>query len=145
MDEFKFQPDPVIDYRVTCSWASEKSMYNVVNILAPPFLIGSSSFLQVTRTTIKSQMSYKFCQIHLWTAELAAHNQLKTSFTYLRTVQNILMTCWLSGERSLSIGLLVVDCHLLLLLLFLLLFIIIIIIIIIISIIIIIAIETSVD
>ena len=29
--------------------ASEKSMYNVVNTLAPSFLIGSSSFLQVTR------------------------------------------------------------------------------------------------
>ena len=32
----------------------EKLMYNVVNNLAPLFLIGSSSFLQVTRTIIKS-------------------------------------------------------------------------------------------
>ena len=39
---------------------SEESMYNVVNTLAPSFLIRSSSFLQVTRTTIKSQMSSKF-------------------------------------------------------------------------------------
>ena len=45
--EFKFQPDVATDYRVTCPSASEKSIYNVVNILAPPFLIGSSSFLQV--------------------------------------------------------------------------------------------------
>ena len=39
LDEFEFQPDPVTDYEVTCPSASEKSMYNVVNILAPPFLI----------------------------------------------------------------------------------------------------------
>ena len=34
---------------------SEKLMYNVVNTSAPLFLIGSSSFLQVRRTTIKSR------------------------------------------------------------------------------------------
>ena len=44
-----------------------------------------------------------------WTAELAALDQLKKSVTYLRTIQNILMTCWLSGERSLPFGLLVVK------------------------------------
>ena len=33
--------------------------------------------------------------------------QLKQSFTYSRTFHNILMICWLSGERSLPIGLLV--------------------------------------
>ena len=33
---------------------------NLVSTLAPSFLIGSSSFLQVRRTTIKSQMSLKF-------------------------------------------------------------------------------------
>ena len=69
-DEFKFKSDPITDYRVTCPWASEKSMYNVVNTLALSFLIGSSSFLQVTRTTIKSRMSSKFSQIQPWTAEL---------------------------------------------------------------------------
>ena len=31
----------------------------------------------------------------------------KKSLTYLRTISNILMTCWLSGERSLPTGLLV--------------------------------------
>ena len=45
---------------------------NVVNTLATSFLIGSSSFLQVTWTTIKSQMSLKFDQIRPLTAELAA-------------------------------------------------------------------------
>ena len=45
-------------------------MYNVVNTLALSFLIGSSSFLQVTRTTIKSWTTSKFYQIRPWTAEL---------------------------------------------------------------------------
>ena len=52
-------------------------MYNVVNTLAPSFLIESLSFLQVTRTTIKSRMSSKFGQIQPWTAELAALERLK--------------------------------------------------------------------
>ena len=56
---------------------------------------------------MKSQMRQKFGQIQSWTAELAALDQLKKSFTYLRTFQNILTTCWLSGERSLFFGLLV--------------------------------------
>ena len=63
MEDFEFQRDPTTDYGVTCPLASEKAMYNVVNTLAPSFLIGSSSFLQVTRTTIKSWMSSKFRQI----------------------------------------------------------------------------------
>ena len=46
--------------RVICPCASEKLMYNVVKTLAPLFLIGSSSFLQVRRTTIKSRPSLKF-------------------------------------------------------------------------------------
>ena len=36
---------------------------NVVTTLAPTCLIGSSSFLQVTRTTIKAWISLKFCRI----------------------------------------------------------------------------------
>ena len=52
-----FNPAPTTDHGVTCPWAFEKSMYNVVNTLAPSFFIGSSSFLQVERTTIKSRMS----------------------------------------------------------------------------------------
>ena len=41
---------------------------NLVSTLAPPFLIGSSSFLQVTRTTIKSRIGSKFGKIQpgLW-------------------------------------------------------------------------------
>ena len=50
---------------------------NVVNTLAPSFLIGSSSFLQVTRTVITSRTSSKFGQIGLRTAELAALERLE--------------------------------------------------------------------
>ena len=71
--------DPTTDYGVACSCVSEKSMYDVVNTLVPSSLIGSSSFLQVTRTTIKSRMSLKFGQIKPWTAECAALDQLKES------------------------------------------------------------------
>ena len=72
LDEFKFRPDITTNPRV-----SEKLMYNVVNTLAPSFLIGSSSFLQVTRTTIKSRTSSKFDQIRPWTADLAALERLE--------------------------------------------------------------------
>ena len=52
--------------------ASEKLLYNVVSTLAPSFLIGYSSYLQVTRTSITSRTSSKFGQIGPRTAELAA-------------------------------------------------------------------------
>ena len=45
LDEFEFRQDPTTDYGVSCPWASEKSMYNVVNTtVAPSFLIEFSSF-----------------------------------------------------------------------------------------------------
>ena len=77
LDEFKFQPDTAADSRVICPCASEKLIYNVVNTLAPLFLIGSSSYLQVTRTSITSQTSSKFDQIGPRTAELAALERLE--------------------------------------------------------------------
>ena len=54
-------------------------------------------------------MSSKFDQIRPRSVELAALERLKKSFTYmyLRTIQNISMTFWLAGERSLPFGLLV--------------------------------------
>ena len=45
---------------VICPCMSEKLMFNVVNTLASLFLIGSSSFLQVRRTTIESWTTLKF-------------------------------------------------------------------------------------
>ena len=72
LNELKFRPDTTTNSRVVCPCASEQLLYNVVNTLAPSFLIGSSSFLQVTRTTIKSWKSSKFDQIRPCTAELPA-------------------------------------------------------------------------
>ena len=72
LDEFQFRIDTTTTSRVICPWASEKSMYNVVNTIAPSFLIGSSLFLQVRRTTIISRTSSNFNEIRPRTAELAA-------------------------------------------------------------------------
>ena len=47
--------------------------------LAPSFLIGSSLFLQVTRTTIKSWMGLKLGSIPRRTYELAALERLENS------------------------------------------------------------------
>ena len=47
--------------------------------LAPSFLVGSSLFLQVTRTLIKSQMGSKLGSIRLMTYELAALERLEKS------------------------------------------------------------------
>ena len=79
LDEFKFQQDSATDSRVICPCASEKLTYNVVNTLAPLFLIGSSSYLQVTRTSITSRTSSKLGQIEPRTAELAALEHLEKS------------------------------------------------------------------
>ena len=77
--EIEFWPDSISDFGVSCPWASEKSMNNVVTTLAPPFLIVSSSFLQVTRTTMISRMGLKFSQIRPWAVELAAFERMEKS------------------------------------------------------------------
>ena len=77
LDEFQFRLDTTTDSRIICPWASEKSMYNVVNTLAPSFLIGSSLFLQVRRTTIISRTSLNFGQIRPRTAESAALDHIE--------------------------------------------------------------------
>ena len=63
LDEFKYRPDSTTNSRVICPCASEKLMYNVVNTLARSFKIGSFSFFQVTRTTLKSGQSSNLRQI----------------------------------------------------------------------------------
>ena len=50
---------------------------NVVTTLAPSFWNGSSSILQVMRTTIKARMGSNFGQIPLPTTELANLERLK--------------------------------------------------------------------
>ena len=77
LDEFKVRPDTTTDSRVICPCASGKLMYNVVNTLAPLFLIGSSSYLQLTWTDITSWTSSKFGQIGPRNAELAALERLE--------------------------------------------------------------------
>ena len=47
--------------------------------LAPSFLVGSSLFLQVTRTSMKSRMGSKFGSIRRRTYELAALERLEKS------------------------------------------------------------------
>ena len=79
LDEFKFWPDTATDSRVICPCASEKLTNNVVNTLAPLFLIGSSSYLQVMRKSITSRTSSKFGQIGPRTAELSALGRLEKS------------------------------------------------------------------
>ena len=57
-----------------------KLLYNVVvTTLAPSFLIGSTSYLQVRRTSIRSRTTSKFGQIGPRTAELAAIERLEKS------------------------------------------------------------------
>ena len=48
-----------------------------MSTLVYKFLDGSSSFLQVTRTTMKACMSLNFCQIPSTATELAALERLK--------------------------------------------------------------------
>ena len=62
----------------------KKTTYNLVSTLAPSFFIGSSSYLQVTRTTIIFRRSSKFDQIQPRTVELAAHERLKNSHRPLK-------------------------------------------------------------
>ena len=77
MDEFEIRPNPTTDCGVSCPWASENLMFNVVNTLALSFVNGSSSFLQVTRTTIIYRRFSKFGQTEPRTAELAALERLE--------------------------------------------------------------------
>ena len=73
LNEFEIRPDATTvfhdNHRVI--------MGNVVSTLATSFLIGSSSYLQVTRTFITSRTSSKFGQIILRTADLAALERMK--------------------------------------------------------------------
>ena len=53
------------------------SVVSIMTTLTPLFLIESSSFLQATRTFIRSRMGLKFCRIRLGTYELPALERLK--------------------------------------------------------------------
>ena len=102
LDEFKFRPDTETNTTVICPCASERLLYNVVTTLAPSFLIGSSSYMQVTRTSITSRTSSKFGKIRPMTAELAALERLeKSQYTYNgRNLMNTLAPSFLIGSSS---------------------------------------------
>ena len=77
-------------------------MKNLVTSLAPLFLIGSPSILQITRTTIKSQMGSKFCQIRPPAAELAALER-QENFPKTNNGRNVVTTLvhsFLDGSSS---------------------------------------------
>ena len=75
-------------------------MNNVVTTLTPLILLESSSFLQVTRTTIKSKMGSKFGKFTHRTAELAALRRLeKSPYTYNgENVVTTLLPSFLDGS-----------------------------------------------
>ena len=56
---------------------------DVVNAQVPSFLMGSSSFLQSTRTAIRSRMSSDLDQIRPLTGELSALECLKNQYFVL--------------------------------------------------------------
>ena len=88
-DEFEFMPDPTSDCGVSCTLVFEKSIFCIVATLAPSILIGSSSFLEVTRITTTSWMSSNLSQIQLCTAELAALECLKNQFLVLLPLKRL--------------------------------------------------------
>ena len=81
-------------------------MYNVVSIQAPSFLIGSYSFLRVTKTAIKAWMGLKLSKIERGSMELAALECLKKS-PYTCNESNVvstLMLSFLDGSSSFLCG-----------------------------------------
>ena len=77
LNEFEIRPDATTGFHGNHKVIMGK--ITVVSTLAPSFLIGSSSYLQVTRTSIISRTSSKFGQIGPRTAELAALERLEKS------------------------------------------------------------------
>ena len=75
----------------------EKSSFFVVATLAPSILIGSSSYLEVTRIAVTSRMSSNFSQIRPLTAELSALDCVKKS---IFCVVVTLASSFFSGSSS---------------------------------------------
>ena len=105
LDEFEFRPDTTTNSRVICPCASEELMYNVVNTLAPSFLIGSSSFLQLTRTTINGRVQNSTRSDHgLWSMTVVscswASGKIPIDFYNGRNLVNTLAPSFLIGSSS---------------------------------------------
>ena len=78
-DALGFGPDRIRTLVSMATDSSHKVIMGKMFTLAPSFLIGSSSYLQVTRTTIISRTSSNLGQIRSRTAELAALERLEKS------------------------------------------------------------------
>ena len=72
--------------------------------LVPSFLNESSSFLQVTRTTMHALMSLNFCQIQQLTTELATLESLRNQCIYLFSVaiDIVLFNLQIRRKRTIS-------------------------------------------
>ena len=81
LNEFEIQPDATtgFHYLQVTRISITSRTSSKFCLIGPSFLIGSSSYLQVTRTSITSQTSSKFGQIGPGTAELAALERLEKS------------------------------------------------------------------
>ena len=77
---FEFQLDLTSDCGVRCPGVFEKSLFCCVATLAPSILIGSSSYLKVTRIAITSRMSSNFSHFRPLTAELSALDRVKNQY-----------------------------------------------------------------
>ena len=85
-----------------------------MGILAPLFLIGSSLFLQVTRTTITSRMSSNFGQIRSGTTEKAALERLgKYTFNGRHVVANQLPSFLTRCSSFLQVSLACINAYML--------------------------------
>ena len=83
LNKFNFWQDLTTDNGIICSWASEKSTFNLVATLAPLFLVDFFLFLHIKRITIISRMTSNLSQIRSWTMELVALEFLeKSPYTY---------------------------------------------------------------
>ena len=81
---------PPLTLKLVALELQKKTSYDLVSTLAPSFLIGSSSYLQVKRTTI-SRTSSNFGQIGPRTVELAALERLK-NFPLTYNWENLVST-----------------------------------------------------
>ena len=92
-DEFEFRQDHTNHFGVTCTWVPKKSIFNFIRSIACVIFIQSSWNLQIYKTGMEG-----------------IFNKLKTRphcSIYFGVACPWLLACWVSGERSLPIGLLV--------------------------------------
>ena len=111
LNEFKFRQYPTTDYRLSALGRLKNLHINVWPLFRLLFLIASSSFMQVIRTCMKAWMSLNFSHIRQLTTELAALQRLKIKISLLSQLLSKYFddfSCWLSGERSLPFGILLV-------------------------------------